>query len=55
MNRRAELCSLRVRDYGVRRGVQTLTVHGKGGKIRYLPVHPAAVQLIDVSGGLKMG
>jgi integrase/recombinase XerD len=45
--RRAELCSIRVRDYAVRRGVQTLAVHGKGGKIRYLPVHPAAVRLIE--------
>lgn len=45
--RRAELCSLRVRDYAIRRGVQTLAVHGKGGKIRYLPVHPAAVRLIE--------
>lgn len=32
--RRAELCSLRVKDYAVRRGVQTLSVHGKGGKMR---------------------
>src|SRR5690606_38887190 len=28
--RRAELCSLRVKDYAVRRGVQTLAVRGKG-------------------------
>jgi integrase/recombinase XerD len=45
--RRAELCSLRVKDYAIRRGVQTLAVHGKGGKMRYLPVHPAAVRLIE--------
>ncbi|MCC6695152.1 MAG: tyrosine-type recombinase/integrase [Candidatus Hydrogenedentes bacterium] len=45
--RRAELCSLRVKDYSIRRGVQTLTVSGKGGKVRYLPVHPAAVRLIE--------
>jgi site-specific recombinase XerD len=45
--RRAELCSVRVRDYEIRRGVPTLAVHGKGGKIRYLPVHPAAVRLIE--------
>ena len=45
--RRAELCALRVRDYAIRRGVQTLAVHGKGGKIRYLPAHPHAVSLIE--------
>ena len=45
--RRAELCSLRVKDYAARRGVQTLAVHGKGGHIRFLPVHPAAVRLIE--------
>jgi site-specific recombinase XerD len=45
--RRAELCSIRVKDYAIRRGVQTLAVHGKGGKIRYLPAHPAAVRLIE--------
>jgi integrase/recombinase XerD len=45
--RRAELCSLRVKDYEIRRGVQMLAVHGKGGKIRFLPVHPAAARLIE--------
>ena len=45
--RRAELCSIRVKDYNIRRGVQTLAVHGKGGKIRYLPVHLAAVRRIE--------
>ncbi len=45
--RRAELCALRVCDYALRRGVQTIAVHGKGGKIRYLPVHPAAVRLVE--------
>jgi len=45
--RRAELCALRVKDYAARRGVQTLTVSGKGGKIRYIPVHVQAVQLIE--------
>jgi len=45
--RRAELCGLRVKDYAIRRGVQTLAVHGKGGKIRYLPAHPHAVALIE--------
>lgn len=45
--RRAELCKLRVKDYAVRRGVPTFTVQGKGGKLRWLPVHPAAVRLIE--------
>jgi len=45
--RRAELCGLRVKDYAIRRGVQTLAVRGKGGKIRYLPAHPHAVTLIE--------
>lgn len=45
--RRAELCSIRVKDYAIRRGVQTLAVHGKGGKIRYIPAHAAAVGLIE--------
>ena len=45
--RRGELCRLRVEDYGQRRGVQTLAVHGKGSRIRYLPVHPYAARLIE--------
>lgn len=45
--RRSELWGLRLKDYSLRRGVQTLTVRGKGGKIRYLPVHPHAVALIE--------
>ncbi len=45
--RRAELCTLRVKDFSLRRGVKNFTVHGKGGKIRYVPVHPKAVRLIE--------
>lgn len=45
--RRAELCSLRVKDYAERRGIKHLRVHGKGGKIRYVPVHPAAAQQLE--------
>jgi integrase/recombinase XerD len=45
--RRDELCGIRIRDYTLRRGVQTLTVHGKGSKIRYIPVHPRAAALIE--------
>jgi site-specific recombinase XerD len=45
--RRAEVCDLRVKDYGDRQGVKHLTIHGKGGKIRFIPAHPRAVRLID--------
>jgi site-specific recombinase XerD len=45
--RRAELCSLRVKDYAARRGIKHLRVHGKGGKIRYVPVHPHAIRLLE--------
>jgi integrase/recombinase XerD len=45
--RRAELCLLRGGDYAPRRGVPTLTIYGKGRKIRYVPVHPAAARLIE--------
>jgi site-specific recombinase XerD len=45
--RRAEICSLRVKDYTLRRGTQTITVHGNGSKIRYVPVHPRAVALLE--------
>ena len=45
--RRAELCGVRVRDYGDREGIKHLTVHGKGGKIRFIPAHPRAIRLIE--------
>jgi integrase/recombinase XerD len=45
--RRAELCSLCVKDYAERRGIKHLRVHGKGGKIRYVPVHPRAIRLLE--------
>jgi integrase/recombinase XerD len=45
--RREELCRLRVKDYKhERRGVPHLKIHGKGGKTRYVPLHPAASGLI---------
>ncbi|QJE03748.1 tyrosine-type recombinase/integrase (plasmid) [Massilia forsythiae] len=44
--RRAELCALRLMDVQDRRGVRHLQVHGKGGKIRYVPLHPAAAGAI---------
>ncbi len=45
--RRDELCRLKVKDYKQeRRGVPHMTVSGKGGKTRYVPLHPAAGGLI---------
>jgi integrase/recombinase XerD len=45
--RREELCKLTVKDaQQSRRGVPHLKVSGKGGKTRYLPLHPAASALI---------
>ena len=44
--RREELCSLKVDDIHDRRGVRHLRVHGKGGKTRFLPLHPAALDRI---------
>lgn len=62
--RREELCRLSVKDaQQMRRGVMHLRVQGKGGKTRYVPLHPTASTLIaeyldgaghgaDVSGAL---
>jgi len=45
--RREELCRLTVKDARhERRGVAHLVVRGKGGKTRYVPLHPAAGGLI---------
>lgn len=45
--RRDELCRLKVKDARhERRGVAHLKVSGKGGKARYVPLHPAAGGLI---------
>ena len=45
--RREELCRLSVKDaQQMRRGVMHLRVQGKGGKTRYVPLHPAAGMLI---------
>ena len=33
--------------YELRRGIPTLAIHGKGSRIRYLPVHPSAATLIE--------
>lgn len=45
--RRDELCKLKVRDFRhTRKGVPHLKVSGKGGKVRYLPLHPGTQALI---------
>ncbi|NPT61458.1 tyrosine-type recombinase/integrase [Paraburkholderia sp. 5N] len=44
--RREELCSLKVRDIHARRGVLHLRVHGKGNKLRYLPLHAGSAERI---------
>lgn len=45
--RRDELCRLKVKDFKQeRRGVPHLKISGKGGKTRYVPLHPAASGLI---------
>lgn len=45
--RRAEVCALRVRDVHQRDGVPHFRVRGKGGKVRYVPVAPPALQWIS--------
>jgi integrase/recombinase XerD len=44
--RRAELCSLAVGDIEERRGVLHFRVEGKGGKTRFIPVHPHTIQQV---------
>lgn len=44
--RREELCSLTVSSIHHRRGVPTLRVHGKGGKVRNIPLHPGTHELL---------
>lgn len=45
--RREELCLLRLRDVQSRQGVMHLRIKGKRDKIRYVPVHPMALRLIE--------
>ncbi len=45
--RRAELCALSRRDIEQRRGVNHLRVEGKGGKVRYVPLHQGAAVAIQ--------
>lgn len=42
-----ELCQLKVGDIQLRRGVPHLRIHGKGGKLRYLPIHPGTLQRVN--------
>ncbi|KGX30566.1 tyrosine-type recombinase/integrase [Burkholderia pseudomallei] len=42
--RREELCLLKVRDIQDRRGVPHLRIHGKGNKVRHVPLHPASAE-----------
>lgn len=52
--RREEAARLSVQDMQERRGIKHLRVHGKGGKLRYLPIHHVALERIhaylEVSG-----
>nr|WP_260412810.1 tyrosine-type recombinase/integrase [Pseudomonas cichorii] len=44
--RREELAQLVVADLHDRRGIKHLRIHGKGGRLRYLPLHPVAAERI---------
>jgi site-specific recombinase XerD len=42
-----ELCSLKVKDVHQRGGVVHLRIHGKGGKLRYVPANPGTLGRIN--------
>ena len=44
--RREEAAQLMVADLQERRGIKHLRIHGKGGKLRFLPLHPVAAERI---------
>ena len=46
--RREELCDLKVRDVQTRRGIQHFRIHGKGDKIRFIPIHQNAIAALHV-------
>jgi site-specific recombinase XerD len=52
--RREEAARLYIEDIQERRGIKHLRIHGKGGKLRYLPLHPVAAErlhaYLDASG-----
>ena len=45
--RREEVARLKVKDVRELRGVKHLRVHGKGGKLRNVPLHPGTAELIN--------
>ncbi|GAO94168.1 hypothetical protein PSA5_15645 [Pseudomonas syringae pv. actinidiae] len=49
--RREEAALLQVSDIQERRGIQHLKVHGEGGKVRYLPLHPLAAGSWQLAAG----
>jgi site-specific recombinase XerD len=46
--RRAELCALSVGAIESRRGVLHFAVEGKGGKLRFVPIHPQTLECIHL-------
>ncbi|HEF4763164.1 TPA: tyrosine-type recombinase/integrase [Pseudomonas putida] len=44
--RREEAALLKVADILERRGIKHLRIHGKGGKLRFVPLHPVAAERI---------
>ena len=50
--RREEAAQLMLADLQERRGIKHLRIHGKGGKLRFLPLHPTAAERIH--GYLEM-
>lgn len=46
--RRQELVQLSCDDIQERRGIKHLRIHGKGGKLRYLPLHPVSAERIHL-------
>jgi len=46
--RREEAAQLMVADIQERHGIKHLRVHGKGGKLRFLPLHPVASERVYV-------
>mgnify|MGYP001100358796 CR=1 FL=1 len=45
--RREELCKLKIKDIETRQGIPHLCVKGKRDRIHYVPIHPAALRLVD--------
>lgn len=45
--RRSELCQLCFKDIQERDGIKQFKIHGKGDKIRYVPIHPIALRRIS--------